>query len=232
MLDRALVLARRAGDQRQECNVLGNLGNLLFDKGELDESRAYYGAALVMTRETGNRRIEGNTLCNLAGLEVTLERYDQAVVHLERCLLLARDLGHVKLECIAMLNLGIAEEGLGRAGKARECYEAAQRITPDDPRAVGMILAHLGVFHARQLDFAAARECLDAAERRLRAIGDTLNLGLVFASRAETECRAGEWDAARKAFREAEAVVLATGASPHSELGCALARAAKLLNEA
>jgi hypothetical protein len=63
----------------------------------------------------------------------------------------------------------------------------------------------------------------------LHAVSDQMSLGILLCSRAETEHLAGCPDAASAALNGADAITVALGAGPDSELGLALARVRNLL---
>jgi predicted ATPase/class 3 adenylate cyclase/Tfp pilus assembly protein PilF len=227
----ALALAREARNRNREANVLGNLAIQHSDMGNIDEALAHNQAALAVAREVGDRRLEGNVLCNLGLLYQLRGRFSDALDQLDAALVVARDLGHVLLECLVLCNLGMVYDSLGRFDEARDRFATALAIARDmkHQRSEGQVLGYQGLLYAHQASFDDARRSLDAGEALLRAVSDRMSLGILLCSRAETERRAGNPDAASAALSDAEAIAAEVAAGEQSELGLAIVRVRKLV---
>jgi predicted ATPase/class 3 adenylate cyclase len=222
----ALALARAIGDRHWQGSLLGNLANVDADLGQMDAARARCEETLALARELGDRQLEGNTLCNLGMLHFVQGRLDEACTVCEAALVGARELGHVKLECVVLCNLALIYDAWGRAPQALACYETALELARriGDRRDEGQFLGYLGLSHARQRDFAAARGCLADGQAILRGLSDRIGLGVLLCSAAECEWLAGAPATARAARDEAAALAQQVGAGPASELGQGLTR--------
>ncbi|MDP2006849.1 MAG: tetratricopeptide repeat protein [Rubrivivax sp.] len=222
----ALALAQRTGDRRWQGSLLGNLGNLHATLGRLDEARQHSEASLQVLRELGDQSREGHTLCNLGMVCFLQGDLDGATVVLEQGLAVARELGHVRLECIVLGNLGLVYDASQRLDEAVVRFEAALALARQlgDQRTEGQFLGHLALTQAKQGSFDAARQGLARGLTLLKALTDTVSMGLLWCQRAEAECLATQPVASWQALDEAEALAAACAAGPLSELGTALAR--------
>ena len=231
--EKGLALAREAKDKERAARILANFGMLYGDVGSMDKARTHQEAALAVAREIGNRRLEGNVLSNL-GLQLQVQgKSAEALDHLQAALVVVRDLGDAHMEGIVLCNLGMVYASSGEFDQAQDRYEAALAAARDvgDRYSEGQFLGYLGLLHARRSRFDEARACLDAGEALLRDASKQLSLGVLLCNRAEIEQLAGNRTAARSALAEADAIALATGAGPESELVLGLARVREVLDQ-
>jgi predicted ATPase/class 3 adenylate cyclase len=229
----ALQRARDAGDLGWQCALLGNLGTVNANVGRMEESRRCLEQSLALARQLGDRRREGNTLCNLGMLHLVQKRPEKSIEVSEQALRVARELGHRRLEGTVQCNLGLAYEERGSERDALSNFEAALRAVRElsDRRLEGQFLGYMGRTLARLGEFELARERLAAGEGLLRQVSDPLSLGILLCDRADCERLAGDYPAARRAFKEAKAIAGTSGAGSQSELGQALKRLEALLSE-
>jgi tetratricopeptide (TPR) repeat protein len=186
-----------------------------------------------LAQKTGNRRLEGNTLCNLGLQHQLAGRFEEALGRLGASLAVARDLGSRLLERLVLCNLGMVYASLARFDEALDHFEASLVVAREsgDQRSEGQFLGYLGLLHARQTRVDAARTCLSVGDALLRAVSDRLSLAILLCGRAETEFLAGDTDAAKAAFAEADAITGDLGVGPQSELGVSIARVRDLLDQ-
>ena len=90
LLDQALALALRSGDDRIEANARANLGALLVRQGRMDEGRGHLDAALALYRAQGNRRAEGNVLTHLGRFHIDTGEVDEGRRRYAEALVLQR----------------------------------------------------------------------------------------------------------------------------------------------
>jgi hypothetical protein len=144
-------------------------------------------------------------------------------------------MGHAQLLSVVQCNLGLVAEALGEPAEAAGYHEAAVALARDlgDRRSEGQFLGYLGVLHARQSRFGAARECLATGEQLLRSVSDRASLGVLLCGRAEAEHRAGDAQAATDALAQAGAIAVELAEfDVESEFGQALSRARALFSPA
>ena len=229
-----LAVARACGNRRWEAGLLGNVGNVRFSLGHVDEARANYEAALQAARDVGDRKFEGNMLSNLGWLHLTQGRPEEGRRLFEPALAIARELGHAYLESNALCNLALACEGIGRPEEAQLHYAAALAIAQrlQDRRTEGQILGYLGGLLATQGRFDSARANFERGAALLHESADRFSLGVLLCKRAEADRLAGDIPAARGAFQRAQALAKEVSAGADSELGLELSRVAALFDAA
>ena len=217
----AMVVNAEIGNRRLEGTVLSNLGLLHSEQGRIAEALSHYDAALTIHREVGSRRLEGTVLGNLGLLHFENGELDDARTQYEAALLIHRMVGNRRDEGIVLGNLGEVHFMQGSWLDAHDCYRAAIAIAREvsHARTEGGVLGNLGELLATQGRIHEAREALCEGEEILRRVGDQLGLGKLLCARARVELADGKADAAQSALIEAEALAVATGAGPQSELG-------------
>ena len=230
----ALDLAQRLGDRRWEGGILGNVAGVHLEQGRLDEAEHCYVAAIAVAREHTHRAWEGNMVCNLGFLRLLRDDAVQARASLQTALQIAREIGHARLECVALANLALAEERLGEPDEARSRLETAIELAAriDERRFEGQFHGYLGALHARAARIEEAFASLDAGERLLRALDDGISLGVLLCARAEALAYAGEATRAHAMLAEARALAVQAHAGESSELGQAIDRTGRILDDA
>ncbi len=215
------------------------LGNVLADRGRLDEAMTHYQKALEIKPDY----VEAHN--NLGNVLVRLNRIDEALAHYQQALKIEPD--YVE----AHNNLGNALVRLGRIGEAIEHHQKALEVNPDFAEAhnnLGNALANQGrldeaLAHYQQaleinLDYAEAHNNLGNALVRLKRLDEALahyqqaleikpdyaeahnNLGYALANR-------GRIDEAIAHYEKA-AEIKPDFAEAHGNLGNALANQGRL----
>ncbi|MFT3775996.1 MAG: tetratricopeptide repeat protein [Minicystis sp.] len=154
---------RRAGSERMEAAVLGNLGVVREAEGRREDSRRLYEAALERAVASGNRVIEADTRMNLGSWHLGEGDQDHAEEHARAGLALQRRIGNRRFEGVSLANLAMIAHARGDLRAARDRYQEAV----DTLRACGEAR-----FEAMVLPFAAAAEA---------------QLGLLLEARADFE---------------------------------------------
>ena len=199
-----------------EGGLLGNLGGLHHDLGDLEAARRHYEQALDVAESVGDRRWQGNACSNLGLLLLEQGHHAEAHERLDQARGLARGAGNVRLEYTVACNLGILLTAEGRLAEAErhmsDAVDAAVRAA--DRRSEGQFRGYLSVTLARQGRLEEARAALDLGEQALRSLSDSLSLALLTCDRAEVELLAGRQAAAQQAHALAVSVAdhLACGA--------------------
>jgi tetratricopeptide (TPR) repeat protein len=89
----ALRLCRDLGDRRGEAAVLGNLGSVAQELGELAAAVTYHQQDLAISREIGNRHGEGQALANLGESLLRQDHWQTAIRTCEQAITIAQELG-------------------------------------------------------------------------------------------------------------------------------------------
>jgi non-specific serine/threonine protein kinase len=124
LLERALPLARRAGDLRLEAVISGNLAFLLVDT-QPSAARELYLQTLRLAGEAGDEGLVAGTLNNIAANDYLAERYDAASERLERALAIYRTLGNEVAVAGVVSDLGDVALMRNEPSLARSYYAEA-----------------------------------------------------------------------------------------------------------
>jgi predicted ATPase len=244
-LERAVALAREAGEVRLEAAALRALGNAHRESGEDGEARRCFEDALVLARSVGDAGLEGIVLGGLAALDLGRGRSEAARANFERALGLAREVGDRSLEGAVLNNLGLLDGAQDRVDQAFQRLRAALEISREigSQRVEGQELANLGVLHLGRGQLAEATRSFDAALAVVRQVGNRTSEGSVLANLGVVHQLQGRLDEAREHYdaamvvlrevsdRRTEATVLANLGALHREQGRP-AEAAGCLEEA
>lgn len=174
---------------QDEGTVLGSLGMVFSDLGQLDSARVYHRAALKIHREIGYRHGEALDLGNLGVGYSFLGQRDSALVYLREALKIDREIGYRQGEAFHLRHLGLMLRALEQPDSSRFYLQAALKID----REIGYrleeaaTLASLGLVFSALEQSDSARVYFDAALKIHREIGyrqgeasDLVYLGLVF----------------------------------------------------
>ncbi|HEY9888385.1 MAG TPA: tetratricopeptide repeat protein [Candidatus Obscuribacterales bacterium] len=126
---RALILARQAGDRRGEANALANFGYgeisraqaQALDPEQLEAVLTYLEQGLRLTEQVHDRPSEALCANSLGIAQVMLRHYDQAIPALERGLQVAQAIGDVFLQGSNYSYLAIAYQNLENTQMAVFC---------------------------------------------------------------------------------------------------------------
>jgi len=231
--EQALAMARELSNRYWEGTVLGHLGNLRRERGDMEEAWAHLEAALAIAREVGNRRNEARALGGLANLHLEQGRMLEARSHNEAALTILREVRSRREEGLVLGNLGIAHLQLGRIEDARVHYQAALAVHREvgDRRAEGNVLGNLGLFHFEQGQPEEARVHYEASLAIHREVGNRRLEGTVLGNMGNLHYEQGRMDEAHACYdaaltidrevgdRRSESIVLGSFGNLHLEQG-------------
>ena len=210
LLERALTLARAAGDQRCEVEVLRRLGSLLVGKGRTSEARTHYTAAMLLARDLSDRHLECAAIDGLGNVAQSEGRLEEAFVHYEHALTLARDTGDRRMQGNLLGNLANVRDGLGQIDEALTRTEETLVIAREtgNRRLEGSTLCNLGLLHLVQGRLEEASVASQAALVLARELGYVLlecvvrcNLGIVLERLARPDEALAQFEAAVRIAR-------------------------------
>jgi tetratricopeptide (TPR) repeat protein len=212
--ERALALARSAGDRGREAAFLNNLGAVALWRGEMEAAERLFREAL-MTAEAGNdRRRRADALANLGAIAhyqgdvaTALARYMEGVA-VWRDLQDAYGIADMLLNIVQLL--APATEHRERARAAGE--EALSRYRAlRDPQGEALALSSLGLLAMTEGQLEQAAERFEASLALFRQIEDLAgearalgNLGLVTLDRGDVPQAAERLAAALRLATEVE----------------------------
>lgn len=110
-MEKALELVRQTDARQLESDILRNIGNVLIDIEDVNNTRAgeYYRQSLEICRQISDRRGESSSLNNLGLVSLFNDRYREAIQFFDQNLMVARQLGDRTMESISLSNLGTAK---------------------------------------------------------------------------------------------------------------------------
>jgi non-specific serine/threonine protein kinase len=220
--EESLVLARQAGDVRQEAAALQQIGWIVMTRGRYEPShgiraRQLAGKALDLAREIGDKLIQSGALNILA--EVAAEEGDEATATelYGQSLTLRREIGDRRLIANSVLTLGRNEVLRGNYERATQLLNEGLTLAQELRDTWSMSLALVGLARVALLSGG------DVAEAE-RLFGEGLALAKERGDkRVAAECLQGlgavlgtQGDAARAArlFGAAEALLESLSATP------------------
>lgn len=214
-LERAVAVARVAGDTVAEAEALGHLVFVLADRGRFDRAQGLAADALTLARATDGVCLPLVLLAaasaawsvgDLDGAETAaLEAIDRA----------ARS-GDEATEYRALNTLGNIMLNRRELERADAYYEAALAKA----RAAGnlsmeaTLLINRGNNAYLRADYTAAQQFTQAARDRLDDLGERANMPLVLINLAQANLKAGDIPAAQAGAREALSLAIALEMQP------------------
>ncbi len=129
--ERALFLARKAGNRQSEGIWLNWLANCYANLGQTRRALEFYEQALTIARDIGDRSGEGRHLGNLANCYSALGQTSRAIDFYDQALAIARDIGDRSSEGRHLGNLANRYSDLGQTSRTIDFYEQALAIARD-----------------------------------------------------------------------------------------------------
>ena len=206
--EESLVLARQAGDVRQEAAALQQIGWIVMTRGNYEPShgvraRQLAGKALELAREINDKLIQSGALNILA--EVAVEEGDEATANelYARSLTLRREIGDRRLIANSVLTLGrnelvrcdyeratqLLQEGLALAQELRDTWSMSLALVGlgrvalqrgDDPAAAERFFADGLALAKERGDKRVAAECLQGLAAVIGTQGDGVQAARLF----------------------------------------------------
>jgi predicted ATPase/DNA-binding winged helix-turn-helix (wHTH) protein len=174
--ERALALARAAGDRIREAALLGNLAITLHalarDNQDLAVAWRYNDQAIRIARDIGDRRTEANAMSTRANILRGLGLLERSLEADEASLAIQREVGNRRYQAVVSANLGYSALLLGRLPKARAHLAEALRLHSDVGDSyhaalarglLGMVAHRAGEHDVAEVHYLASVEALDGA---------------------------------------------------------------------
>jgi predicted ATPase/DNA-binding CsgD family transcriptional regulator len=208
-LERAIALAREAGETALVSDMYVNLGNALTDMGETARALTANDEGLRAARETGNQGAMVYFLCNNGCIYLQNGEVERAEPLYEQGLALAREIGDRRMTCAALLGLGEVAAQRGNPFRAETLIAQGLKLARDTHDRFSMIEALKQLADVAQRTGSAARArtalrealelCADLDDWKL--IADTLDLYARFEALYRDAARAARWLGAVDAWR-------------------------------
>lgn len=202
--DRALALARAAGDRRLEAAALASQGTVCRLSGRTEEALILLERAVAVAAEVQARDVEGVARIHLGHLLGVSGRLNKAREHLASALRLLEGTERTVNRVDALNYLVDQAFQQDQQAVARKYLQQAETIATELGYRVG--LSQTLIFKAMLADSrgetAAALAALHSAAAISRELGDDRNLGVALGNIGGMHMDAGELAPAEAAFRE------------------------------
>jgi predicted ATPase len=207
-LDRALVLARRAGLRSIETDCLQNLGAIFLNLSDHATASTHFKEKLNISREMGDRASEGVALRGLGVAAGDAGEYAKARAYLEQSLRVCRETGNRRDEGWAFLSLGDLSWAVGDYDRARTYHEQCLEVcrATRDRSGKGRSLLVLGDVSRIQGDYAGARACFGQSLKISREVGVPIIAGFALMGLGLVSYDLGDLVGAKSYLEQAVAV--------------------------
>lgn len=170
---RSRDIARRLGDREGEAFAQHNLGMLHADVGEWEAAREAFAACLRLAEEQGNRQMVGTVLLNEAEVDCAQGRFEDAIARTGQAIAILSEVGDEVERAQALRWQGVAQLGLRRLDRARQCFTDALRVAARTGSRLleAEVSRELGVTASADQDTPAAIDWLTRARTQFEALG-------------------------------------------------------------
>ncbi len=193
--------------------VLGELGLVYSDLGQVEKAIQYYEKALAIDKESRNRRGEENQLGNIGTAYSNLGQVEKAIQYYEKALAIAQEIGDRSGEGAHLGNMGSAYRALGQVEKAIQYYENALDIAVkiedkriEDKRNEGGWLENLGTAYSHLGQVEKAIQYYEKALDIAVEIEDKINEGRWLGNLGNAHYSLGQVDKAIQYYEKALAI--------------------------
>jgi tetratricopeptide (TPR) repeat protein len=178
-LEAQLAAARRLGQQKQEGNALGNLGNAYYSLGDYHKAIEFYEKQLEIARQMGDLRAEGSDLGSLGMAFYALGDYQSAIEYMQQHLDIAYKISDWRSVGIALGNLGSVYKHLGDYRRASELYKQGLTIkyAVGDLKTVAETAWNLGILYETMGELAQSLDVMQMCVSLYHQIGSTATEG-------------------------------------------------------
>ena len=163
LYQRALALARKAGNRPLESRLLQEAGGLAWQLGELAAAQAADVASLEISRELGDLRGIVDSLQALSSVAMMLGRYDESARLAEQCLEISEGMGDLLYVAGSCHYLALMYIMLGRHEEAIVLLQRCQRTWRDLGRSYPIPYEGEGWAHTLLGDYVRGRALQEKA---------------------------------------------------------------------
>jgi tetratricopeptide (TPR) repeat protein len=117
-----LAQACREQNQKDQSDMLNNLGLICLKTGRRQEALGYLTRKLEMSKGLGDERGRANAMGNIGGVYYADQQYEKAAACDRESIEISRRIGDVYAEYFALYNLARACERMGKGEEARAHY--------------------------------------------------------------------------------------------------------------
>jgi len=171
---RAIYLARAAGDVQRQVTGHLQLGAALYDSGEYERARAALEQALALARAAGLRRAEAESLSRIGLVLWYRFKHADSRAHYEQALRIYREVGDQRGEDWTLWLVGLVSLSTRDYCQARALFQQRLRSMREigNRRQEGLVLSPLGHVYHLLGDYDRARACYEESLRIRRETED------------------------------------------------------------
>ena len=201
------------GDRNWEAQILGSLGNIYANKGDLRKAIELFEQQLMIVQVNNNKRSYIKALENLGNGYLRISDLKKAVLIFEKQLEITREVGDRVAESTSIGNLGLVYMDLGDIEQAIIFFEQQLMIARElgDPSLESSSLSHLGVAYANSGGLHKAVEVLEQQLTVSRTIGDLSSESSCFGNLGNTYLSLGDAEKAVESFDRQLAISIDIG---------------------
>ena len=206
LLELALPAVRQTGERSGEGWILYSLGLAHRDQRQLNQSIGYFQNAVALWRSIGYHWGEAAALHKLGDTYARQQQWDEAIDLLQQSLAISQELGERWGSGYVLKSLGDIYGKIHQYDNAlRRLHEALPifRDTHPDWRGMGGVLSSLGDIYRCQQRHNDAIEFYRQALAASREVGHRYAEAQTLHHLGETQCEAGQIDAACQSLHEA-----------------------------
>ncbi len=170
----AYKIAKKRKDKNYLSAILGNIGLIYSDKGDLDESLKYLKQALELHRQIGYVQGEASDLGNIGLIYRSKGDLDESLKYHKQALELHRQIGYVQGEANQLGNIGLIYSDKGDLDESLKYHKQALELH----RQIGYVqgeanqLGNIGLIYSDKGDLDESLKYLKQAQELLRQLGN------------------------------------------------------------
>ena len=158
--EKSLDLARKLGYHQHETEAIGNLGNIAYERSDLDSALKLHRLAFDRYSRNGDKRGQAIELVNLANVALETSDNQTSFRLFGQALTLFRQIGYKLGQAMAVLGQGHIHYRTKDWELASLCYQETSRLADElhQPELQRVSLTNLGFIHENQTQFGFAEE--------------------------------------------------------------------------
>lgn len=193
----ALSIAEADQALPEQHTILGLLGSISRERGDLVASEAYHQRALTVARRLDNPIVTAKSLVNMAVMKASLGELDEAVSLFKEGYAIAEAADHRVGMALIASNLGNILKSQGALDAARAYYERSLNISRNNDYVdlEAQALIGLAEIQMRQGDTTGAMQSLDNSIALSRDMGNNYRLAVSYVQMGLLKAREPDGDA-------------------------------------
>ncbi|KYK32288.1 MAG: tetratricopeptide repeat protein [Theionarchaea archaeon] len=208
LLYSSLEISQNIGDVQKVAAIYATVGNVLYERGQINEAATYYEKGLHISEQIGDMAGIARC-CNNIGVKYALEwKWPHAVECYHRTLSICQKIKDSKGIAFSYSNLGRAYARLGLWEKAFDCFFASLHLREElgDKREMTFLYNEIGTTLEKTGDFKGALQWIEKSLRIRESIGYTLGVAYCYTNMGRLYTKLGEYQKAMDYFERAQKI--------------------------